>query len=733
MKFQPTKQINAILQQEYFEPTISWAMRVVFALNVPLLLLPLKRGYSLEIIWMAFTAYLLSLLDFRGPHSQKIFIQIVESMLLVVAAVLGMNVSGNVLLSVLFMFIIGMFAALIRNWSDYGAAIGVAMGFFYLFGLSSPVSFSQSLHIAEWMFLGSAWALFITIISFPFQISNPLKRSVAVIWKKNTELLDTIIQENFSSTPDFSLIAGQEIAVRTAINKSIELFKKRTKDQQTVHHYDILIELRRISSLFGASITSLQEELETLQGKAFEEIKSSVIYKTLSAFGQASARIAIVIFTERQEDMTLAKIRVHRCAIAIKLFKEASKRLTLSEKETRILNHFLHTLQVALDYLEKAIVMLEKKTNLQRSSHLEEYKLTFNNFLSGLNPYEWVLTLRTMFNVNSQQFKYALRVGIAVSLGVFIFSFFKINHGYWIPLTIIIVIQPYYGATLKRGIERVIGTAAGITAGGIINLLTLPHFVFVVMLIVVSFCVVYFIRHNYKVGVFFLTLMMVVLLHLSSQASWQLIGWRLVSTFIGAALAVGAGYAFWPVWEKQRFPSLMSNAMQQNKKYFGEVLKQLSSESNDQWIKQRNKAEAANSDVFACVQRMSEEPKHMRRDVATSFELVGINIRITREITSIALGVSTMSKRNKMEGIENFQVLEIFDLLKELILKKEEREIRDLKKLNIAVPALTGITPDHQHFIKTEMEKIFFELETMYLLASGKEAVNTRNTETAHL
>jgi len=729
MRFEPVKQINAIIRQEYFEPTISWALRVVFALNVPLLLLPLKTGFKMEIVWMAFTAYLLSLLDFRGPHYQKVFIQTIESILIVVAAIIGMNVSGNIWLSVTCMFAIGMFAALVRNWSDYGAAIGVAMGFFYLFGLANPVSFNESLHISIWMIFGAAWALLITLVSFPFQSTNPIKRSVANIWKGNTELLDTIISQNLESKPNMALITEKEIALRAAINKSIELFKRRTNpgNKSHTHHYDIMIELRKTSSLFGASVTSLHEELEMLNSKSFEEIKSSVIYKTLSAFAQASARIAIVVFTNRNEDVTLAKLRVRRCEIAMDILEKSCAELSLTEKEKQILNHFTETLQVSHSYLEKAISLLEEKQNLRKNIYLEEYKLTFNNFLAGLNPYEWILNVRTTFNVNTQQFKYALRVAIALSIGVFIFMFFKINHGYWIPLTIIIVIQPYYGATLKKGIERVIGTVAGILFGGIITLFNLPHFVYVILLISVSFLLVYYIRHNYKVGVFFLTLMMVVLMHLTAQASWQLIAWRVLSTFIGAALAVVAGYAFWPVWEKQRFPELMSLALQQNKAYLLQILSYLNNEipKNDTWTKQRNLAEAANSDVFACVQRMNEEPSHIQHQVDVSFHTVGVNIRITREITSIALGLSALPESSTIAGVLAYKsnIEFIFNELNNIVTKnkKEENNVLDFKSFKSKLLVDKTTIDSQHHFIKTELEKIIFELETMYVVMSEKE------------
>lgn len=725
MRFKPVKQLNTIIEQEYFESTFSWAFRVVLALNIPLIVLPLWQGFSYGIIWAAFSAYLLSLIDYRGSHYKKIIIQSIESVLIFVAAMLGMHVGNSVVLSVLSMFVVGIFAALIRNWSDYGSSIGVAVGFFFLFGIANPASLETSLEYGTYLLIGAAWAILITLISFPVSPSNPLKRSVAKVWKANTDFLDAIIQKYASDEElDAMTLTKKEMDVRTATNHSINLFERRQtkKTRLKAEHYDLMMELRKTSSLFGACLNSMHEELEVLNGAAFQNIKESVLYKTLSAFGQASARIAVVIFTFRAEDLTMAKIRVKRCEIAIELFKESCQNLTLNEKERKALSHFMDTLISAHDYLQQSISLIEEKLNLKKSDYLENYKLSFNNFLSGLKPQALLELAKEMFNVNSKQFKYALRVAIGLSFGVFVFKIFKIDHGHWIALTMIIVIQPYYGATRKKGVERIAGTVAGIVLGGVIMLLPLPHDVFVGLLVVISFFVAYFLRNNYKVGVFFVTVMMVVMMQISQQGSWELIGWRVLSTLIGAALALITSYAFWPVWEKQRFPALLSNALIQNKKYLQQAIKFFNKEllADESWHKHRRVAEAANNDVFASVQRMYEEPEHIQKQVDISFAKVGTNIRITREITSIGLTIEDMGQTQPIEELKNYfdHTSKIFDWILQHVSEKELAggTVPDFTLVKESLNTSVFNQSSQLHCIKTELEKIIFELETLCLL-----------------
>jgi len=724
MRFQPIQQLNVILKQEYFEPTISWALRVVLALNVPLIVIPLWRGFSYELIWMAFGAYLLSLIDYRGPHYKKILIQSVEGILIFITAIVGMNVANSIFGSVISMFVIGMFAALIRNWSNYGASIGVAVGFFFLFGLSNPASFDTSLIYGFYVLAGAAWAILITIISFPFRPSNPVRRSVARIWKANTDFLDILIQKYASSMRVDSLkIIEKEIAIREAINQSIKLFSRRQteKTRLQAQHYDMMMEIRRTASLFAATLNTMNEELETIRDPEFLKIKESVLYKTLSSFGQASARLSIVMFTFRAEDLTLAKIKVKRCEIAISLLNEACESLKAPDNEKLAIDHFIGTLRKSFEYLNQTISQVEEKLNFQKSDYLENYKLSFNSFLVGLKPRALLELIREAFNFNSQHFTYALRVAIGLCIGVFIYKFFKIDHGHWIALTMMIVIQPYFGATRKKGIERIVGTVGGIILGGVIMLLPLPHQAFVGLLVVVSFFVAYFLRNNYKVGVFFTTVMMVVLMQLSQQGSWELIGWRILSTFIGALLALIVSYVFWPMWEKERFPSLMEKALTHNKNYLQQVVKYYNKElpAGETWHKCRRVAEGGNNNVFACVQRMVEEPEHIQNKIDLSFAMAGVNIRIAREITSIALMVSeARPSEPMMELITYFtRAQEIFDWIiihisEPLVYKTPP----DFNKIKDIINAPVFSKTEGLLFIKVELEKIIFELETICAL-----------------
>ncbi|WP_300663322.1 FUSC family protein [Fluviicola sp.] len=715
MRFQPIKQFNTILQQEYLEPTISWSIRVVLALNVPLIVFPLFLGFSYHIIWAAFGAYMLTLIDYRGSHYRKMLIQSVEAILILIAAILGMNIGNSVILSVIGMFVIGVFAALIRNWSDYGSTIGVGVGFFYLFGISNPNTFGESLVYGKYIIYGALWAIAIIFLSFPFTASNPMRRSIATIWKKNTDYLDAVLENYLDpeiDNQDLRNITSKEIEIRAAIDKSMELFNRRKENSRfKAEHYDQMIEARKVAAYFGASARVIHEELYALRGHTSLQNSQSIIYKTISALSQASARLSIVIFTFRGEDLTMAKVRIKRFEIAVRILKSTLKEQTWSPEELFALKQLVSSLEQCYEYLQDSIDLIHEKLNFKRSNYFENYKLSFNHFIAGLQPRVILQIIREVFNIDSQQFKYSLRVGLGLALSVFIFKFFKIDHGHWIALTLLIVIQPYYGATRKKGFERIIGTVAGIVVGGAIMLLPIKHETFVVILIFISFFVAYYLRNNYKVGVFFVTIMMVVMMQLSKQGSWDLIWWRVLSTLIGSALAILISFAFWPIWEKQRFPSLLNHSFNQNLFFLNQVILSYEKKlpSGITWHRSRRLSEAANNNLFACVQRMYEEPQAHQREIDVHFAKVGSNVRISREITSLAFGLEKITS-DKLAPVLDEYMEEIQIIFYKHMQRESKIDFKKARKI-LQNPVLTE--DQLSQAVQVDLEKIVFELEAL--------------------
>ena len=85
-----------------------------------------------------------------------------------------------------------------------------------------------------------------------------------------------------------------------------------------------------------------------------------------------------------------------------------------------------------------------------------------------------LLTLRANVSISSEAGRHALRLAIVAGVAEVIAQSAALPHGYWITLTVLIVLRPDYGSTLYRGLQRAAGTVVGAGLG--VATVLLGHF-----------------------------------------------------------------------------------------------------------------------------------------------------------------------------------------------------------------------------------------------------------------
>ncbi|MGI4814097.1 MAG: FUSC family protein, partial [Janthinobacterium lividum] len=152
------------------------------------------------------------------------------------------------------------------------------------------------------------------------------------------------------------------------------------------------------------------------------------------------------------------------------------------------------------------------------------------------------------FTLSSPSFRHALRVALAVAVGLLLGKLLPIENGYWIVLTSVIILKPGFSLTRQRNTQRMIGTAIG-CAVSVLLILTVKssHILLVVMFVcmVTGYSLVLL---NYGAAAVFITLYVLLLYHLLAPASLSVIGERAIDTVIGGLVAIAISYLF-PFWE----------------------------------------------------------------------------------------------------------------------------------------------------------------------------------------
>ena len=115
------------------------------------------------------------------------------------------------------------------------------------------------------------------------------------------------------------------------------------------------------------------------------------------------------------------------------------------------------------------------------------------------------------------------------------------NGGAWIILTVLVISQPALGATWRKAIERLIGTAIGFCIAFVISLVV-PHGWVDLLIALVFFAIVVYVKldssKHYWQYTMFLTPAVVLVVGSSSNVLTTDV-WRVTCTVIGAAISMG--------------------------------------------------------------------------------------------------------------------------------------------------------------------------------------------------
>jgi uncharacterized membrane protein YccC len=248
-------------------------------------------------------------------------------------------------------------------------------------------------------------------------------------------------------------------------------------------------------------------------------------------------------------------------------------------------------------------------------------------------------TLNLNLQVDAALIRFTLRLAAFTAAGVAIFKSVSLPHGYWLPFTIVVVLQPDYGSTRQRAAQRMLGTIGGSLVASALLWLELPLPVLLGAAALTMFGFGYWVKRNYAYAIFFITLFIVLLTGASEPATLAFTVERLGSTFAGGVLALLAAQLFWPVWERDRFPPILAAAFRANRDYLKLLMARLETGNafDDEAIRAKRRAESANNAAFSSLRRLTGDPRSRREGLDYAATLANGNQRLTRALNVLSL------------------------------------------------------------------------------------------------
>ncbi|SEA10827.1 Uncharacterized membrane protein YccC [Arachidicoccus rhizosphaerae] len=242
-----------------------------------------------------------------------------------------------------------------------------------------------------------------------------------------------------------------------------------------------------------------------------------------------------------------------------------------------MLRQILYSLQDLTDRIKKINLLTKSKKDISAEitigASLEpvKEKRSIRDFdpFTPKQQYDFRLFVENI-SFKSGQFRHAIRVTVALVLGLVVSRMFNLgHHSYWVLMTIIIILKPSYSLGRQKNIDRIGGTIVG----GIISFLTI-YFISDVDAIFVVICFATLLscsmlRINYFIYAIGMT-MMVILSYdfISAKIMSDVLMQRILNSGIGCAIGYVASLFVLPTWEHEQKNQYASEMMDANKAYF---------------------------------------------------------------------------------------------------------------------------------------------------------------------
>ncbi len=165
-----------------------------------------------------------------------------------------------------------------------------------------------------------------------------------------------------------------------------------------------------------------------------------------------------------------------------------------------------------------------------------------------------IATVRSSLAPDSAVLRHAVRVAILVAGSDLVVRILHIDRGYWVSLTVLVVLRPDFGATLQRSVMRTAGTIVGLlVTSEVVRILPGGGWWQVVLIGLLAFGMRLAGPGNVALSAVALSGLVVVLLEINGVPAHQTVLDRALATLAGGALAVVASVAL-PAWERQYVP-----------------------------------------------------------------------------------------------------------------------------------------------------------------------------------
>ena len=223
--------------------------------------------------------------------------------------------------------------------------------------------------------------------------------------------------------------------------------------------------------------------------------------------------------------------------------------------------------------------------------------------------------LLAALTLRSAALRHALRAALTVAAATALARALPGPSGYWLPIAVLLVLQPAFADTLTRGLGMMSGTVAGaLVATLIASLLRPEHWTLAALIVLFAWLCFTLFRANYALFAACITGYVVFFVSFFGLPEPVAALNRAVFTVLGGLLALAA-YALWPTREARQVPGRLAALLEAQARYAAAVLAALiapQTNNGPDLARARREAQLARSNAEQSVERMLVEPASRR-------------------------------------------------------------------------------------------------------------------------
>lgn len=601
---------------------LSQSNPVVSARNAIGLVVPLSiaaaAGQPIAGVALATGALQTAFADRPGPYRLRVLRMLTVATLAGVTGGLAAGLGHNIVLSALLLAVLGFGAGMLLTIGPSATQAGVAGTACALVIGHLPQTPVAALHTGLLLLAGGAVQTVLAVAAWPLGRHRPERQALAALYRQLAGLAANPID------------AGTGPPLTPAIDEASAVLRGVGHDHgPSVEAYRVLLD-EAIRA--RQDILVLSGYADRLDGSAPEQ--AAVLRTELSHAAALLTAIATSLDSGRElagADQLLARIGPATAGLGDSLTaRAAASRVRSLDGQLRAM---VETTRTGAG---------EGRTNEDAGRAPGTLRLR--------DP---LAVLRANLSLDSPAARHAIRLAVLVPATDILTRSFGIQRGYWVALTILVVLRPDFAQTFQRSLMRVLGTLVGLLLASL-----LVHYLLhdwtpgLILLLGVSFFGMRMAGPtNMGLSSIGLAGLVVVLLSLVGLPAHTTVVVRLVDTAVGGAIALVASL-LWPSWERQHLPDRIVELIGAYRNYLQSMVDPATTMGAR--AAARRQARLARSGAEASLDRARIEPVDSRGQIELATSLLAHSHRLVHALTALD---ATRQSREVYAKVPEFRFL----------------------------------------------------------------------------